>query len=135
MSRTLTALVLLALLLGAPLASAVDAREADVIDTSQTLTEDATYDEGFTVTNGATFTVQANLSLGEDAVIRVEEGATLNLQGANLTGTEIEAYMAFSGGASTIVLPVDGLTGSTTVRLMMSNTLNGTESLTITSST
>ncbi len=135
MSRTLTALVLMALLLGAPLASAVDAREADVIDTSQTLTEDATYDEGFTVTNGATFTVQANISLGEDAVIRVEEGATLNLQGANLTGTEIEAYMAFSGGASTIVLPVDGLTGSTTVRLMMSNTLNGTESLTITSST
>ena len=49
MSRTLTALVLMALLLGAPLASAVDAREADVIDTSQTLTEDATYDEGFTV--------------------------------------------------------------------------------------
>ena len=62
MSRTLTAFLLLALLLGAPLAAAVDARDADVIDTTQTLTEDTTYADGFTVTNGATFTVEANLS-------------------------------------------------------------------------
>lgn len=135
MSRTLTAFLLLALLLGAPLAAAVDARDADVIDTTQTLTEDSTYADGFTVTNGATFTVEANLSLGEDAVIRVDEGATLNLKHANLTGSEIEAYMAFSGGASTVVLPVAGLTGSATVRLMMSSTLNGSESLTINAST
>ena len=135
MSRTLTAFLLLALLLGAPLAAAVDARDADVIDTTQTLTEDTTYDDGFTVTNGATFTVEANLSLGEDAMIRVDEGATLNLKHANLTGSEIEAYMAFSGGASTVVLPVAGLSGTATVRLMMSSTLNGSESLTVTAST
>ena len=135
MSRTLTALLLLALLLGAPLAAAVDAREADVIDSTQTLTEDTTYNDGFTVTNGATFTVEANISLGENAVVRVDEGATLNLNNANLTGSEIEAYMAFSGGASTIALPVTGLSGSATVRLMMSSVLNGSESLTITAST
>ena len=135
MTRTTTALFLLALLLFAPLASAVDGRDADVIDADQTLTEDTTYTEGFTVTNGATFTVQADITLGEDAVITVEEGATLDLQGGNLTGTEISAYMAFSGGSSTIVLPVQGLTGTSTVRLMMSSVLNGSESLTITSST
>ncbi|MEC7279332.1 MAG: hypothetical protein VXV98_04750, partial [Candidatus Thermoplasmatota archaeon] len=71
MSRMLTAFLLLALLLGAPLAAAVDARDADVIDTTQTLTDDTTYADGFTVTNGATFTVEANLSLGEGAIIRV----------------------------------------------------------------
>ena len=135
MSRVLTAFLLLALLLGAPLAAAVDARDADVIDTTQTLTDDTTYADGFTVTNGAAFTVEANLSLGEDAIIRVDEGATLNLKHANLTGSEIEAYMAFSGGASTVVLPVAGLTGSATVRLMMSSTLTGSESLTISAST
>ena len=42
----------------------MDARDADVIDTTQTLTDDTTYADGFTVTNGATFTVEANLSLG-----------------------------------------------------------------------
>ena len=66
MARTATALFLLALLLCAPLASAVDGRAADVIDADQTLTEDTTYNDGFTVTNGATFTVQADLTLGED---------------------------------------------------------------------
>ena len=131
----LTAFLLLALLLGAPLAAAVDARDADVIDTTQTLTDDTTYADGFTVTNGATFTVEANLSLGEGAIIRVDEGAALNLKHANLTGSEIEAYMAFSGGASTVALPVAGLTGSATVRLMMSSTLTGSESLTISAST
>lgn len=135
MARTATALFLLALLLCAPLASAVDGRDADVIDADQTLTEDTTYNNGFTVTNGATFTVQADLTLGEDAVIRVDQGATLDLQGGNLTGSDISAYMAFSGGASTIELPVQGLTGTSTVRLMMSSTLNGSESLTITAST
>ncbi|MEC8311769.1 MAG: hypothetical protein VXZ64_02955, partial [Candidatus Thermoplasmatota archaeon] len=135
MSRMLTAFLLLALLLGAPLAAAVDARDADVIDTTQTLTDDTTYADGFTVTNGATFTVEANLSLGEGAIIRVDEGAALNLKHANLTGSEIEAYMAFSGGASTVALPVAGLTGSATVRLMMSSTLTGSESLTISAST
>ena len=135
MSRTLTAFLLLALLLGAPMAAAVDAREADVIESTQTLSEDTTYDQGFTVTNGATFTVEANISLGENAMVRVDEGATLNLNNANLTGSEIEAYMAFSGGASTIALPVTGLSGSATVRLMMSSVLNGSESLTITAST
>lgn len=135
MTRTATALFLLALLLCAPLASAVEGRDADVIDADQTLTEDTTYNDGFTVTNGATFTVQADITLGEDAVIRVDDGATLDLQGGNLTGSEISAYMAFSGGASTIVLPVQGLTGTSTVRLMMSSVLNGSESLTITAST
>ena len=135
MSRTPTVLFLLVLLLGAPLAAGVDARDADTIDTTQTLTTDTTYDDGFTVTDGATFTVEANLSLGEDAVIRVDEGATLNLNNANITGTDIEAYMAFSGGASTITLPVTGLSGSATVRLLMSSTLTGSESLTITAST
>ncbi|MBV19038.1 MAG: hypothetical protein CMA56_04150 [Euryarchaeota archaeon] len=135
MSRTLTAFLLLALLLGAPMAAAVDAREADVIESTQTLSEDTTYDQGFTVTNGATFTVEANISFGENAMVRVDEGATLNLNNANLTGSEIEAYMAFSGGASTIALPVTGLSGSATVRLMMSSVLNGSESLTITAST
>ena len=135
MSRTLTAFLLLALLLGAPMAAAVDAREADVIESTQTLSEDTTYDQGFTVTNGATFTVEANISLGENAMVRVDEGATLNLNNANLTGSEIEAYMAFSGGASTIALPVTGLSGSATVRLMMSSVLNGSESLNITAST
>lgn len=135
MSRTLTAFLLLALLLGAPMAAAVDAREADVIESTQTLSEDTTYEHGFTVTNGATFTVEANISLGENAMVRVDEGATLNLNNANLTGSEIEAYMAFSGGASTIALPVTGLSGSATVRLMMSSVLNGSESLTITAST
>ncbi len=135
MSRTLTAFLLLTLLLGAPMAAAVDAREADVIESTQTLSEDTTYEHGFTVTNGATFTVEANISLGENAMVRVDEGATLNLNNANLTGSEIEAYMAFSGGASTIALPVTGLSGSATVRLMMSSVLNGSESLTITAST
>ena len=135
MPRTRTALVLMVLLIAAPLAAAVDARDATVIDTTQTLTSDTTYADGFTVTNGATFTVEANISVGENAVIRVDEGATLNLHNANLTGSDIEAYMAFSGGSSTIVLPVDGLSGSATVRLLMSSTLNGTESLTVTAST
>jgi len=135
MPRTRTALVLMVLLIAAPLAAAIDARDATVIDTTQTLNSDTTYADGFTVTNGATFTVEANISVGENAVIRVDEGATLNLQDANLTGSDIEAYMAFSGGASTIVLPVDGLSGSATVRLLMSSTLSGTESLNITAST
>ena len=135
MPRTRTALVLMVLLIAAPLAAAVDARDATLVDTTQTLSSDTTYADGFTVTNGATFTVEANISVGENAVIRVDEGATLNLHNANLTGSDIEAYMAFSGGASTVVLPVAGLTGSATVRLLMSSTLNGTESLTVTAST
>ena len=135
MPRTRTALVLMVLLIAAPLAAAVDARDATLVDTTQTLSSDTTYADGFTVTNGATFTVEANISVGENAVIRVDEGATLNLHNANLTGSDIEAYMAFSGGSSTVVLPVDGLSGSATVRLLMSSTLNGTESLTVTAST
>ena len=135
MPRTRTALVLMVLLIAAPLAAAVDARDATLVDTTQTLSSDTTYADGFTVTNGATFTVEANISVGENAVIRVDEGATLNLHNANLTGSDIEAYMDFSGGSSTVVLPVDGLSGSATVRLLMSSTLNGTESLTVTAST
>lgn len=130
-----TALLLLALLLCAPLAAAIDGRAADVIDTDQTLAVDTTYADGFTVTDGATFTVEANITLGEDAVIRVDEGATLNLVGGHMTGSDIQAYMALSGGASTIELPVQGMTGTATVRLMMSKTLNGSEMLNITAST
>ncbi|DAC08724.1 MAG TPA: hypothetical protein HA276_07150 [Candidatus Poseidoniaceae archaeon] len=135
MARTPTALLMLALLLCAPLVSAVDARDADVIDADQTLTEDTAFDDGFTVTNGATMTVDANITLGDDAVVRIDEGATLNLVGGHMIGSDIQAYMALAGGASTIELPVQGMTGTATVRLMMSKTLNGSELLNVTAST
>ena len=42
----------------------------------------------------------------KNAVVRVDEGATLNLKhNANLTGSDIEAYMAFSGGALPLSSP------------------------------
>ena len=131
MQRIALALVLVLLLMNVPPASAEDPVDHTVIDVDTTVDEDTTYSGGITVTNGATLTLSAMASLPLGATVTVDEGATLRIDAGHLEGERVSAFMSFSGIASSILLPVDGLSGSTTVRVVMHEALTGNEQLNI----
>lgn len=131
MTRPLAVVTALTLLLLAPLAAAVDPADETVVSEDTTLTEPTSYAGDLRIQSGATLTVQDEVHLPQGATVHVEAGATLHLEGGLLKGEEVSAFASFAGFTSTIELPVDGLTGSTQVRIHMHETLTGNESLTV----
>jgi hypothetical protein len=129
MQRVPLALGLVVLLLTFPVTSALDPTEETVIGEDTIVAEDTAYGGDLTVTNGATLTVNAVASIAQGAMVRVDEGATLRIASGEVSSNSISAFVSFSGTASSILLPVAGLTGTTTVRMIMHEDLTGNEQL------
>ena len=103
--KPLIATVVFFLLVSLPLASAIPPSGGDTntITASETWTDDASMDGHVVVANGATLTVNANITMAKDATITVEEGAQLVVTNGALVSEDLNAGVMVNGIGATSV--------------------------------
>ena len=123
--KTLVATVVFFLLVSLPLASAIppSGGETSTITASETWTDDASMDGHVVVANGATLTVNANITMAKDATITVEEGAQLVVTNGALVSEDLNAGVMVNGIGATLKLNFGDLADDGVVQIMFDHTI------------
>ena len=101
-----TAIVLVLLLLGVPLTSAAPPTSGEdvSISTNESWTEDGNMNGHVTVANGSTLTVSANITMGIDSSITVEEGGNLIVTNGALLSDDLNSGIRVNDFLATVSL-------------------------------
>ena len=123
--KPLIATVVFFLLVSLPLASAIPPSGGDTntITASETWTDDASMDGHVVVANGATLTVNANITMAKDATITVEEGAQLVVTNGALVSEDLNAGVMVNGIGATLKLNFGDLADNGVVQIMFDHTI------------
>ena len=100
------AIILVLLLLGMPLTSAAPPTSGEdvTISTNENWTEDASMSGHVTVANGSTLTVSANITMGTDSSITVQEGGNLIVTNGALLSDELNSGIRVNDFLATVSL-------------------------------
>ena len=101
-----TAILLVLLLLGVPLTSAAPPTSGEDVtsSTNENWTEDGSMNGHVTVPNGSTLTVSANITMGTDSSITVEEGGNLIVTNGALLSDDLNSGIRVNDFLATVSL-------------------------------
>ena len=101
-----TAIILVLLLLGMPLTAAAPPTSGEnlTISTNGNWGEDTTMNGHVTVANGSTLTVSANITMGTDSSITVEEGGNLVVTNGALLSNGLNSGIRVNDFLATVSL-------------------------------
>ena len=89
--------------------------------------DDASLDGSVSIANGAILDVTANISIAFNSSINVQSGGTLNLDQGSLWSENTPAWLQMSDFNSSLTIPLDGSSGSLTVKVDFTQSFNDTQ--------